>query len=242
MIKLHDGHVGANTCETRAKNVLFWPGINADIKQMVNNCITCAKHSPSNQKEPILFHDIPNLPWVKVSADLFELNSVNYLIVMDYYSKYIELVSLSDLTSRTVINKLKSIFARHGIPNVLVTDPGTQFNCKYFKSFVSSYEFDHVMTSPKHSQSNGQIESGVKIAKGILKKCQFSNSDPYIALLNYRNTPKGNLPSPAQLLFSRNLKSLLPCTNKVLEPKVIKPNPEMVNKRKMPLRSFITKC
>lgn len=197
---------------------------------MVNSCMTCAMHSSSrNTKEPIMFHEIPNIPWYKISADLFMFKSITYLIVMDYYSKYIELVSISSLTSKAIINKLKSIFARHGIPKVLVTDPGTQFTCNEFHNFVLDYEFDHVITSPKHSQSNGQIESGVKVAKGILKKCDFSNTDPYIALLNYRNTPKGNLLSPAQLLFSRNLRSLLPSKNKLLEPKVTKPNPIFCN-------------
>lgn len=104
--------------------------------------------------------------------------------------------------------------------------------------FASVYEFSHVKTSPKHSQSNGQIESGVKIAKGILKKCQHSNTDPYIALLNYRNTPKGNLPSPAQLLFSRNLNSLLPCSTEYLEPKVTKPNLAFVERRKLSVQKY----
>lgn len=241
LTKLHEGHVGVSTCEKRAKNILYWPSIKSDIQEFVNNCMTCALHSPNNCKEPILFHEIPSLPWSKVSADLFELKSVHYLVVMDYYSKYIELVSLNDISSKGVINKLKSMFARHGIPQILVTDPGTQFTSHEFQIFVNSYEFNHVLSSPKHSQSNGQIESGVKIAKGILKKCEHSNTDPYIGLLNYRNTPKGNLPSPAQLLFSRNLNSLLPCSAKFLEPKVTKPNPNLVNKRKQSVQKYYDK-
>jgi hypothetical protein len=238
LVKLHDGHVGATTCGKRAKNVLFWPGINADITEFVNNCKTCTLHTPNNSKEPIIFHDIPCLPWSKISADLFELKSIQYLVLMDYYSKYIELVSLNNISSKTVIKKMKSIFARHGVPQILVTDPGTQFTSKEFEMFASVYEFSHVTTSPKHSQSNGQIESGVKIAKGILKKCQHSNTDPYIALLNYRNTPKVNLPSPAQLLFSRNLNSLLPCSTEYLEPKVTKPNLAFVERRKLSVQKY----
>lgn len=113
------------------------------------------------------------------------------------------------------------MFARHGIPSVIVSNSGSQFTSVEFKRFSNQYEFVHVITSPKHSQSNGMAESGVKIFKNIFKKCKEDNSDPYIGLLNYRNTPKLYLPSPAQLFFSRNLSTLLPMSKSKLKPKIV---------------------
>lgn len=122
---------------------------------------------------------------------------------MDYYSKYIELVSLPNITCKTIIDKCKSFFARHGIPITFVADSGTQFIAKEFKDFALSYEFNVIVVSPKHSQSNGQAESGVKIAKNILMRGEESQSDIYLCLLDYRNTCKPYHPSPAELMFSQ---------------------------------------
>lgn len=104
----------------------------------------------------------------------------------------------------------------------LVSDGGPPFNSAEFKSFLYNWDIEHIVTSPYHSRSNGQVESSVKIVKNILRKCLESNTDPYIALLQYRNTPKANLPSPAQLLMSRNLRMNIPVLNKKLKPKLVK--------------------
>ena len=71
------------------------------------------------------------------------------------------------------------------------------------------------------SNSNGQAEIYVKIVKGILNKAKAEHKDPYLSILQYRNTPTDNLGSPAQLLMNRRLRSKLPVTLKHLKPKVI---------------------
>lgn len=144
---------------------------------------------------------------------------------MDYYSKYIELISLPNgYSANIVVTHLKSIFARHGIPLQIVSDNGPPFNSAIMKNFVVEWDIEHITTSPHFPQSNGQAESGVKIIKNILAKCHESNTDPYIALLHYRNSPKNKLPSPAQLLFSRQLRSNIPVLSSKLKPKVVKFN------------------
>ncbi|XP_054258617.1 uncharacterized protein K02A2.6-like isoform X1 [Macrosteles quadrilineatus] len=235
---LHCGHVGKQTCEIRARNLLYWPTLHKDIESFVNKCSVCAKFKPMNAKEPLLFHDVPDLPWHKVSGDIFEFDNQYFLVLMDYYSKYIELVSLSDITSKTVIEKCKSIFARHGIPVTLVVDSGSQFTSNAFHEFSVLYDFKLVIVSPKHSQSNGQAESGVKIAKNLLKKTKESKSDVYLALLSYRNTSKQYQPSPAELMFSRKLNGLLPLSKSSLQPKVTKPNKILSDKRKDCIKKY----
>lgn len=139
------------------------------------------------------------------AIDLFKFQSRWYLIITDYYSRYFDILTLKALTEKAVIKKCKKVFARFGIPEIVRTDPGTQFSTEFDK-FAKEMDFKHVTSSPKYSQSNGEVESAVKIAKMILKKCEDVNK----GLLSYRSTPLDNGYSPAELMFSRKIRSLVP--------------------------------
>ena len=76
---LHAGHFGEEKTLLRAYETVFWPGISRDI---------CQKHKPAQQKEPLMPHDVPSMPWVKLGIDLFEHRSYHYLLVADYFSKF----------------------------------------------------------------------------------------------------------------------------------------------------------
>ena len=89
----------------------------------------------------------------------------------------------------SVIRKPKAHFARYGIPEQLVTDNGPQFASCYFLKFEKEWDFEHLTSSPHHSQSNGKAESAVKEAKKLLRKYKLSGSDAFFALLDHRNTP-----------------------------------------------------
>ncbi|KAL1446090.1 hypothetical protein WDU94_005684 [Cyamophila willieti] len=220
--KAHEGHLGAQYCINRIKDKIYWPNIFSQVKDLCNHCFTCNVHRDNNSREEIIFHDVYEIPWYKVGIDMFEFNGKHYVLVVDYYSKFIETALCSNTTSSMVISHVKSIFARHGIPQIVVSDNGPQFSSQDFKQFARKYEFQHITSSPMYPRSNGEAESAVKIIKKMLAKCLHDNSDPYIAMLNLRNTPKNFGPSPAQLLFSRVLNSRIPTQNKLLKPKIYK--------------------
>jgi len=67
------------------------------------------------------------LPWQKVGTDLFEWRNDMFLLVVDYYSRYIEIAKLNRSTAEEVIARTKSIFARHGIPEIVFSDNGPQY-------------------------------------------------------------------------------------------------------------------
>ena len=142
------------------------------------------------------------------------------LLVIDYFSKCVELARLEDNTSSPeVIMHLKSIMARHGIPQELVSDNGPQFISNRFTTFAKQWEFFHNTSSPKFPSRNGQVERAVQTVKSILRKAQESKKDVYLALLEYRNTPiDANIASPAELLFQRKLRTRLPCKQSLLKP------------------------
>lgn len=158
--------------------------------------------------------ELPERPWQKVGADLFTFKDGTYLLVVDYYSRFVEIAKLTPTRSEDVVVHLKSIFARHGIPELFFSDNGPQFSSQYFKDFAIAYGFKHTTSSPKFAQSNGEAERHVQTVKRLLTKA----SDPYLALLAYRSTPMANGYSPAQLLMGRRLRTPVPQLPSLLAP------------------------
>lgn len=96
--KLHQGHQGVNKCLARARESVWWPGITSAVKQMVERCGLCARETQS-PVEPLLTTDLPSRPWQKVAAELFQLQNGQYLVIIDYFARYIEVCSLQGNTS-----------------------------------------------------------------------------------------------------------------------------------------------
>ena len=220
--RIHSSHLGQQACLRRARECIYWPNMNNDIIVFVAKCSVCRKYDFKQGKETLKPHKIPERPWEKVGVDLFSLNDKNYLITVDYLSGFFEIDYLPDTKSITVVNKLKHQFARYGIPDVCFSDNGPQFTGEPFKTFTESWAFEHKTSSPSYAQSNGKVENAVKSAKRLMKKAKESKSDPYLALLDYRNTTtQGMSSSPAQRLLNRRTKTLLPTNNRLLKPKCV---------------------
>ncbi|KAK0131437.1 hypothetical protein N1851_033839 [Merluccius polli] len=207
--KVHEGHQGVVKCRERACQTVWWPGLSCQIRELVLKCRECIKERV-NPKEPLMPTKLPDRPWQKLGADLFMLREKTYLLVVDYFSRYIEIAQLSPTRSMDVNVHLKSIFARHGIPETFISDNGPQFSGHEMKTFATDYCFEHLTSSPKYPQSNGEAERAVQ----TLKKA----NDPYKALLAYRATPLSNGYSPAELLMGRRLRTTLPILPERLQP------------------------
>ncbi|KAI4897681.1 hypothetical protein NFI96_029695 [Prochilodus magdalenae] len=221
--KIHIGHSGIEASQRKAREAIFWPGIADDIKNFTNGCATCNATQGKQQKETLTTHHIPDIPWSKVGIDLFSIKSSTYLIMVDYYSDYWEIDDLSDYTASTVIEACKKQFCRHGTPHTVFSDNGPPFNSMEFQQFADEWDFEHATSSPYHSQSNGKVESAVKIAKTLLKRCTIDGEDPWKAVLEWRNTPTEGLDSsPVQRLMSRRTRSILPRRSVLLNPEVMK--------------------
>ena len=134
--KIHQGHQGILKCRIRAMSAVWWPGISKDVENLVKECHICASRVPP-KKEPMIASDLPLYPWQKVGADLFELKGTKYLLVIDYFSRYVEIVKLTSTYSGVVIGHLKTIFSRFGIPEVVVSDNGPQFVSHEMKDLLS---------------------------------------------------------------------------------------------------------
>ena len=124
--RLHEVHQGIVKCRECARTTVWWLGINKQLDEVVRNRRTCAE-TRSDKAEPMMCLEFPNRSWEKVASDLFEHNKQSYLLVVHYYSRYNEIARLYSTSSNAVINHLKSIFARHRIPQTFISDNGPQY-------------------------------------------------------------------------------------------------------------------
>ncbi|KAK3919719.1 hypothetical protein KUF71_008846 [Frankliniella fusca] len=201
---------------------VFWPGINSDLETFVTKCSVCAEVAPSQKKPEMIQHDIPDLPWWQIAVDILELKGLFYLVVVDYYSKWIDAIQMKNKTAHTVVDILSFLFSIHGVPKVVLTD-NNPFKSYVCTEFAKEQNFKIVTCSPHFHQSNGLAERAVGIVKSMLKKC-FRDPKATLqnCLLQYRITPITGLgASPAQLLMSRQLRSSLPIHVSKLKPSVI---------------------
>ena len=121
--KIPTGHQGIVRCQLRAVTSVWWPGISKEVEAFVQTFPECMKSAP-NPRELLLSTPLPKHPWERVAADLFQLNGSTYLLVVDYFSRYPQVIKLNSTTSKAVISTPKSIFSHHGVPSVLMSDNG----------------------------------------------------------------------------------------------------------------------
>ena len=139
LTRIHSSHLGIEACLRKARDSLYWPNMNDEIKDYISQCSTCSEMQRNQQKEPLIPHEIPDRPWSKVGVDLFTYRSHEVLVTVDYFSDYLEIDLLPDTTASTVINCLQQHFSRHGIPDVVISDNGPQFRSAEFNAFATEW-------------------------------------------------------------------------------------------------------
>ena len=229
--RLREGHQGITQTKALASTCVWWPYISSHIETMVNKCATFAIHRPE-RREPLLPPSFPDRQWSRFAMDLFELKGKTYLIIYDYFSRWIELRLLEKLNSKTTIIQIKSVFATQGIPDI-ISDNGPQFVSWEFKVFAQEYGFTHVTSPPRYPRSNGEAQKAVRTIKNLLKKV----ADPYDALLLHRATPLNNGYPPAELLMCRKLKTKLPTLPTTLFPELQRKESIQKQKQRMTYNS-----
>jgi len=172
------------------------------------------------KKNTLIPHEIPSYPYEKVGADILAVAGSDYLVIVDYYSKWFDLIKLRFKTATEMIEKCRQIFSTHGIPKTFIAD-NMPFNSSEFINFSKLWNFTVVTSSPHYPQSNGLAERTVQTCKQLLKKSVEEASDIELMILEYRCTPIVSLQaSLAELLCSRILRTKIPIQNSLLKPKL----------------------
>ena len=230
--KVHISHNGVEGTLKLACANLFWPGMTTQIKDAVARCEVCAKYAASQPVPPMQSVAIPVHPFQLVSMDVFfadyQGEKRKFLVTVDHYSDFFEVDLLKSLTPNSTITVCKKNFSRHGKPQLVITDNGTNFVNKEWRLFATEWEFQHSTSAPYHQQANGKSEAAVKIAKRLLKKSEESGVDFWYALLHWRNIPNKIGSSPAARLFSRSTRCGLPTSLENLMPKPVQNVPNSI--------------
>lgn len=218
--KAHAGHFGINRTVMRAKSVMWWPNMERDIEEFVGKCRICEKFQQPNKKEAMIPHQIPDSPFLKIGCDFCDFGGKSFLIIKDYFSKWLEIIETKGKTAEEVIEKWKGFFAHFGVPRTIIADfqPFGSFKCK---QFAREYDIEIRNSSPYYPRSNGMAESAVKTAKNILRKANEGGLDLTTLVMEYLNTPVPELKkSPFQIVFARQVRTLLPVADSSLKNKM----------------------
>ena len=149
---LHSSHLGMVKTKQRARVVIYSLGMNTQIEEIISKCKACLKYRNKQQKEPMTIHSIPSLPWKKVGTDLFEQNGNHYMVIVDYYSNFIEVAPLlTDTRASTIIRHIKSNITCYGIMVTLISDNRPQYISAEFDDFTKKFSITHIMLSPVES-------------------------------------------------------------------------------------------
>lgn len=213
----HEGHPGMTVMKRRIRSKVWWPKIDADVEAIVKQCRGCILTSAPPPPEPLKTTELPSKPWEHLAIDFLGPlpSGHNLLVVVDYYSRYIEIEIMKKIDSGETIKRLKIIFARFGFPITLTADNGPQFSSEEFASFCRSNGIKLISTIPYWPQQNGEVE---RQNRSILKRLIISQNtksnwidDLNHYLLMYRSTPHSTtFRSPSEMLFGFNIRDKLP--------------------------------
>ena len=216
---LHSAHQGETKTLLLAKESVFWPGITNDIRNMIKDCQLCAQHQAAPPKMPILQPELPTRPWEKIGTDLFEYKEQNYLMIVDYYSRYIIVRKIPNIRADTVSDTFTQVLTEFGLPSTIMADRGTQYTSEAFRTKCKDSNINLVFSSPYHHQTNSVAERAIGTVKHLWKKATDEKQSKSSALWMYRITPlDSKTPSPHELLFGRKPRTFMPSTNLALSP------------------------
>ena len=213
--ELHDTHPGISRMKALARSYVWWPNIDSHIERTVSSCSTCQSmrsNPPTVQIHPWTY---PARPWSRIHVDFAgPVSGCTYLVVVDAYSKFPEVVKMTNTSAKTTVTALRDIFSRHGLPEIIVSDNGPQFTATEFQQFCSNNGILHRTSAAYKPSTNGQAERVVQILKSAIKQVHVTDADvaAVIAkyLLVYRNTPHSTTGEPpSMLLMGRRLRTHL---------------------------------
>ena len=173
----------------------------------------------------MLLRPEPSRVFEHMSTDLFEYGGRHFLVIADRKSGWPTTCNLGrQITAQDIIAALREAFCNTAVPTILYSDGGPQFTSKAFRDFMQQWGVRHIVSSPHYPQSNGHAEASVKAMKALVKHCwneRTRNVDVnkwMEGLLQWRNTPRVDGRSPAQIRFGHPSRDTLPVHKRAFAP------------------------
>ena len=242
------GHAGIRRTLSILRTRGFWKGMARDVKQWIQGCHPCQamKNNHNVTRQPM--HFPPTSRFSTVHVDIVgplppSHSGARYLLTMiDHYTKWAEAVPLQDISAESCAREFFSTWvARYGIPEILVSDQGVQFESQLFKSLMQRLGIKRQRTTTYHPQSNGMVERWHRTLKESLRCCMLENSEDWEfilpqVLLAYRSTANAQGFAPCTLLFGEPLTLPVDLCCSSAPPIGIQPEEELVKKIRLGLR------
>ncbi|KFD60021.1 hypothetical protein M514_07753 [Trichuris suis] len=210
---LHAGHPGIVRMKSLARSYVWWPRVDKDIERAVQTCSSCQQNRHDPPRENLNRWPEAEAPWSRIHVDFFgPFQGKMFFIVVDAFSKWVEVNIVPIVSSKAAISSLRNLFATHGLPDCVVSDNGTAFTSVEFAEFMKSNCIRHLTAAPFHPASNGQAERLVQSTKEALRKEHSGDWNVRLArlLLAQHTTPcTATGKSPAEFLCNRRLSTLL---------------------------------
>lgn len=213
--ELHSGHPGIVKIKALARKYVWWPKIDEDLEQVCKACEPCQLEQRKPRQVPLHPWEFPGQSWRRLHIDFAgPFLGHTFMIVVDAYSKWLEVFRMPSLTSQATITRLRRLFAAYGLPEHVVTDNATQYTSEEFKTFMRQNGILHSTSAPGHPASNGLAERYVQTFKNGIKKLGQTSMDIEdkisVFLMQYRCTPNCTTgQSPADLFLNRHMRTRL---------------------------------
>ena len=209
--ELHNSHPGICKMKAIARSYVFWPNINYELEQQVKDCKHCQLNRNVPPKAPLHPWEFPARPWQRLHIDDAGPTQGKYfLVTVDAYSKWIDVAVVNSPTSSATIEKLRSLFATHGLPEVVVSDNGPCFTSTEFENFIKRNGIKRTTSAPWHPSSNGQAERAVQTFKRCLRGYTEGTIETKVArFLFFQHSTAHAITgqSPYELLFNRKMRT-----------------------------------
>jgi len=218
--ELHETHQGICRTNAYARSYIWWPNLDSQIEEFLKSCESCQMFRNKPAHAPLHPWKFPARAWQRIHIDYGMFDKKMLVIVIDSYSKWIEVHEMSSTTSGVTIDKLRSILASYGLPEELVSDNGTQFVSDDFDMFLKRNGIKQTLIPPYHPSSNGAAERAVQTVKQALNKMwlDYRRSDTSLTrsrrladfLLTYHSTPHSvTNQALSELFMKRTLRTRL---------------------------------
>ena len=208
--------LGIVKMKSLARSYIWWPGIDQEIEATTKSCEGCQRMKVNQHLVPVHPWEYPEGPWRRIHADYAgPFESHMFLVVVDAFSKWPEVVVMKDLDALHTIEALRDMFGRWCITRQLVTDNGPQFVSNMFQKFMKRNGLKHVLSTPYHPAMNGLAERFVQTMKQALRASRKDANATLSQrmgrfLLSYRNARHETTnTSPAELMLGRSLQTRL---------------------------------
>jgi RNase H-like domain found in reverse transcriptase/Reverse transcriptase (RNA-dependent DNA polymerase)/Integrase zinc binding domain/Integrase core domain len=236
---LHDGHPGIVRMKLLARSYVWWFGLSKDIEEFCRNCQTCLMNQKHIKDCPNSYWPPTKRPMERVHADLFHFEGKTFLVIVDSFSKWIDVSLLLKADATTVIRRFLDFFSNFGLCKLLVTDNGPPFRSRELTSFMEKKGIKVKHSPEYHPEANGLAERAVQTVKQSLKKflnTRVGKSNLQDDILNfvsfYRRTPTSVTgKSPAEIMFSFIPNNILGLMNDRSDVESMVPSPEITKVR-----------